>query len=278
MTRAGGFDPRRGRLVTLPRVLAWGTAGVLALALVTWTPLSPLSLVRADALLALGRAEEAGALYEQIGLRCVDRGVRREAWMRAQLVWVVDAPDRLRARTCAQQVIQDDEAAPALRALAWERLGRLLETSFQWPEEAAGAWRMAYETAPDDPRAGDRLVASAWIMTEAGHADEAHAVWDRVARRFEAHRAEARLAQADILFSKGRLGQAREAYKAAGEAAVIEADRALAREGEELVLERMERLRSALSALEERDLPAELRERLERAEREPMHASDDGGQ
>lgn len=271
-------DPRtRRRLLTWPRLLGWGLVLGLAAFLVGWTPLSPLALSRADVLVAAGRFEEAGQLYEQVGLRNLVAEVRREGWMRATLVWMTDHRDPLRARTCAQQILQDAEATDAQRALAWERLGRLLAGPLARPEEAAGAWRMAYETAPEDPQAGERLVASARVMTEAGHADEAHAVWEKVARRFEQHRAEARLAQADILLAKGRLGQAREAYKGAIEAAQIEADKALASEGREVVEERMERLRTALSALEARDLPPELKARLEKAERAPAHEIQDAG-
>lgn len=271
------MDDQRRRLLTWPRVVGWGAVLGLGLFLVVWTPLSPLALTRADVLLALGRAGEAGELYEQVGLRNVLPELRREGWMRAALVWMVDQPDPLRARTCVQQVLQDAEAPEAQRALAWERLGRLLGGPLARADEAAGAWRMAYETAPDDPSAGLRLVNSARVMTEAGHSDEAHAVWERVARRFAEHRTEAKLAQADILLSKGRLGQAREAFKAAQEAAEVEADKALASEGREVVEERMERLKTALSALESRDLPPDLRARLEKAERAPAHEIQDAG-
>lgn len=263
------LDPRSVRSWLTPgRVLAWGTVTVLLAWLLVGSPLSPVSETRASALLAGGRAVEAGELYERIALYHPLPEVRWRSWMNASMVWMVDAKDPNRARSCLMYLIESD--APAdVRAAAWDRLAWLLAGPLNQASEASNAWKMAYEADEDAERAGFRLASSARAMTEAGHADEAYAIWDKVARRFDDRRAESRLAQAHILLGKGRLGLAQTHFKQVKESEPDAVTEAIAQEGLVAVEERMERLKSTLNQLESRDIPLELRRRIEKAEQNP---------
>ena len=110
------------RLLTVPRILLWGSVLILSAWLAVTSPLSPLALRRAETLLIAGRAVEAADLFERVAVFYPDPDVRVEAWMQAAMIWMVDRPDPHRARSCLLQVIESPHASDALRATAWERL------------------------------------------------------------------------------------------------------------------------------------------------------------
>jgi tetratricopeptide (TPR) repeat protein len=257
------------RLLTVPRILLWGSVLILSAWLAVTSPLSPLALRRAETLLIAGRAVEAADLFERVAVFYPDPDVRVEAWMQAAMIWMVDRPDPHRARSCLLQVIESPHASDALRATAWERLALVLAGPLNQPSEASNAWKMAYDTAPDDPRSTLRLEAAARTMTEAGHPDDAYAMWDKVARHDPDRKAAVKLAQAQILLTKSRLGQAQQHFKAAVEAGDDSPLADLAREGKVAVEDRMERLKSTMIEFESRDIPLELKKRIEAAEKKP---------
>jgi tetratricopeptide (TPR) repeat protein len=99
------------------------------------------------------------------------------------------------------------------RGAAWAELADLLDREIHEPAEAAGAWRLAYESEPEAEAAAARLAASARALTAAGEVEAAFEVWDKVAKRFRPWEARARLAQGNLLLGKGRLRPAAEAFE-----------------------------------------------------------------
>lgn len=264
----GMTDPRSASTITLgkllfpelnrARLVAWGSV-LLLLVIALWrSPVSPFALDRADALLLSGHTQSALAHLDAASRYNPLPGVRDDALMRAAMGWAIDGADDVQARARLLRLIRKPGVSPELRAEAWERLGHLQLTRFDAAEDASSAYRQAFDAAPDAPRADVRLMDAARARLEAGDADGAHHLWERVARRYPAHRARAYIAQAAILFGKGKMHSALDRYEAALKAAEDDASLQVAKLGVAACNDRMGRIEAALAEIEASGIPGDL--------------------
>ena len=251
---------RPGR--SAPRLLLWGAAGALLVTAAWRSPASPLAVQRADVLWHSGDPRGASAHLAAAANQNPLSGVRREALARCAVLARTVLNDFGQARLCLQQLAQDPTASAPERGAAWAELADLLDRELCEPAEAAGAWRLAYESEPEAEAAAERLAASARALTAAGEVESAYEVWDKVAKRFRPWEARARLAQGNLLLGKGRLRPASEAFGAAIDAAPDELTLSLAQDGRAACERRLAHLESALRTMANEDIPEALRKQL----------------
>ncbi|MCB9664846.1 MAG: tetratricopeptide repeat protein [Alphaproteobacteria bacterium] len=237
------------------RVVLW--AGCLATVVgVLWrTPISPVAVDRGDVLYGNGHVRDAVVHWNQVGHWHPLRGVRVRALQRAATVAAVDLGDHGLAREALRTLIEDDGVAGVVRADAWERLGHLEWTGFDDGEAAASAFELAWRAAPEDHRAGERLVQAARARTDASPVNEALKAWERVASRVPADRALARLAQGALLLASGDEAAALQAYDDALTSSEDPALQQAARLGAATCKERLGDLEAALADLDAAELP-----------------------
>jgi tetratricopeptide (TPR) repeat protein len=236
------------------RPIAWFAVGVLG-AFVLWvSPVSPWAISRGDVLAGEGDLERAITHFERVSRFNPWMDVRSEATTRRASLLRVGRDDPLRARLALRSLAEDASLDIHTRALAWEQLGQVLLDGFDDAEGAAAAFRMAYDTAPKDDRAADRLIAVARARESGRDLDEAHHAWDRVARKFPSRRAVARMNQASLLLGRGRVSQALELYEDAMEADGSAEVLAVAELGAKTCRDRLGRIEAALAERDASDL------------------------
>jgi len=180
-------------------------AGTLASALIgaAWLlPHSPVALWRADAVLALQGPLAATLAYDDIARNTPFPGMREIALHRSASLWAADLNDPLQARRRLERII-DSSAPVARRADAMDRLAEIALSAGDL-EEAARASYEAWRLDPKGPRAADRLIRAARLRQETGNTTGAQGLWERVARSFPAHAAEAWISQAELVLAEGR--------------------------------------------------------------------------
>jgi tetratricopeptide (TPR) repeat protein len=251
---------QRGR--SAPRLLLWGAAGVLLVTAAWRSPVSPLAVQRADVLWHTGDPRAAAAHLAAAASQNPLGRVRRMAMARCAVLARTALNDPGQARLCLQQLAQDASASAVERGAAWAELADLLDREIHEPAEAAGAWRLAYESEPEAEAAAARLAASARALTAAGEVEAAFEVWDKVAKRFRPWEARARLAQGNLLLGKGRLRPAAEAFGASIDADPDELTLSLAQDGRKACEQRLAHLESALRTMANEDIPEALRKQL----------------
>lgn len=246
----------RTPLVRRPVRLALWAACLLATVAVLWqSPVSPGAVDHGDVLYGTGQPRQAVAHWNLVGRWHPLRTARVRALQRAATVAAIDLDDRGLARESLRLLLEDEALTGAVKADAWERLGHLEWTSFDDAEAAAAAFDLAWRAAPEDPRAGERLVQAARARTDATPGREALRAWERVATRVPSDKALARLAQGALLLSGGDERAALDAYE---EAMALTKDPALqqaARLGAATCKERLGDLEAALADLDAADLP-----------------------
>lgn len=249
---------RLSSFVPLARPLLWTLVGALTAFVLWWTPVSPLALARGDVLLGQGDPHAAVAHFDRVARLNPIIDLQRAARRRSADIMRTTLRDPLGARLRIRQIAEDADLLAAERAVAWEQLGELLHISFNDAAGAAGAYRMAYDSAPRDERAADRLVASARATESTGELDDAHHAWDRVARKFPDRRADARLSQASLLLGRGRISQALGLFDKALDADPSPTTRAIAERGAQTCKERLGVMETALAELLLPELPPHL--------------------
>ncbi len=257
----------------LVRPVVYGTLALFA-ALVAWrSPLSPLALDRGDVLVGEGAGELAVEHYDRVARFSPWPGLRRAARLRAATVLTVELADPGGARLRLHELVEDPMVQDEALADAWERLGDVLGRGLQAHADAAAAYRMAYDAAPKERLASRRLTAAARALTAAGQADKAHQLWERLARKFPAERAYARLNQAAVMLASGRVSQALDLYEDALDAEASEDQLQVASLGAATCRERLGHLEAALAELGGEELPEHLE--TYRAEQLEERAADD---
>lgn len=241
--------------------MLWSAGFALSLAVAWFSPWSPFALSRADVLLGEGRTSEALTHYDAISRGNPIPWLRHQALRRAAVLWAVDgsSPSEAKARL---ERLAESGAPLAVRAQALEDLGRVLMGDLDRPADASDAFLAAYRLDKDDERAGDRLVEAARSRAADGDLDAAHLLWDRVARRFPAHRALARVSQAGILLGKGQVERALRAFQEAVEHSDDDNLQHVARLGAATCMERLGDLDAAIVEIVSSDLPEDVEEEL----------------
>lgn len=264
--------------LTAPRLLLWGLASALAVGALWRAPVSPVALMRADGLLAEGLPIAAAEHLQRVAQQNPLPAVRRGASERLLTLYLSDLNNPLGARLLLQEMAAEASRAPADRAAMWERLARLLQVRFGEPEEAAGAWRMAWEADRADPKAVWRRVEGLQIMTDIGRGEDVFREWENVQRDAPEARAIALLNLAQIELGRNLFGNARERFRDARAAAPDGSElQRLADEGVELVEKRFALREEALSKAAASDLPAKIRAQLEKAARNAPLGEEEGG-
>jgi hypothetical protein len=266
-----------GPWLTAPRLALWGVASVLAIGALWRAPVSPVALLRADELLAEGLPIAAAVHLQHIAQQNPLPAVRRGASERLLSLYLGDLNNPLGARLLLQDMVGDPARSPSERAAMWERLARLLQVRFDDPEEAAGAWRMAWEADRADPHAVWRRVEGLQIMTDIGRGEDVFREWENVQRDAPEARAVALLNLAQIELGRNLYGNARERFRDARAAAAEGTElQQLADEGVEIVEKRFAMREEALSRAAAADLPAKIRAQLEKASRNAPLGEEEG--
>jgi len=256
----------RGRLV-----LGSIFAGSL-LALMWFSPVSPTAVARADALAQSGETDRALVLYQRVAKYHPMASQRVRARMRSALWYEVELGSAPQAVSLLRQVAEDPSATSGERGRAFAEMGRLFLRSLDDPKQAAAAYQMAYAADPEDPEAGERLMASARTRQTSGALEEAHQAWETVGRRFPLHLAESMIAQGEILLAKGKVAQALERFEGALAVTTDEKMMQLARLGAATCKERLGSIEAAIAELEAADLP----ENLESVRKDAMESRSEG--
>lgn len=202
-----GASGRRARLA--------GVLFVGALGLGAASPLGPFALDRADVLRARGEHEAAYAQLERVARWHPSSSVRAAAHERAARVAQLrlQSPDAARAHLEALVGLQDGDRAA--QAATWHALADLLERDLGDLDDAAAAWRMAYDLDPLAEAAAERLARAARSLESAGRPDDALAAWERLARRVPGEAARAQLSLAALSLAEGDVRRAYDAYREA---------------------------------------------------------------
>lgn len=235
-----------------------GMVGLAILAVVLWmSPMSPVAIGRADALLGQGDAPAAALAYDAVAAHSPWRSARREALYKGALVHALELHDAEGSRKRLRALVRSGDIRRA--AGAWQAIGhlRLAEGRIR---AAAQAFENAWAADPGSPMAADRLELCARAHAEAGQTLSAGRVWERVEREYPERAASALLARAELRLGDGDAEEALELYQRAEEAAEDPAVAAVARLGAATCHERMGELGQALAAIDTLDLPEELLE------------------
>ncbi len=246
----------RWRVLLIALGIALGVGGL-------GSPASPMALGRADAALGRGDPERAAARYDAVARWNPWSEVRRQALRRGAAVWAIELGDRGEARRRMEALVRSGLDA-ATEAAANEQIGEWLREEGQI-EEAARLFAQAYEVAPREEDAPDRLARAAQLLGEIGRHDRAIALWERVSREFPAWRARAALGLADTALAAGATDRALAAYRQAAFTSLDPQVAAVAQLGVSTCLERMGSVEDAQLAADAAELPDDVhRERTNR--------------
>jgi len=235
-------------------------AGVAVLlgvgAAVLWaSPASPTALSRGDALLGKGDPSAAARVYDAVALHSPWRSARTEALYRGAVVYARDLGDTETARTRLHILVEQGDSGRA--AAAWEEIGHLRLDEDQ-PRAAARAFRNAWEVAPDDSRAGQRLALAARARTDAGDLQSADRLWVEVGGVDVSLRGQALLSRAEIHLADGDAEAALGLYEEATRTLHDWDQLTVARLGMVTCLERLGDLEGALATIDGVDLPPDV--------------------
>jgi len=241
---------------------AGGVLGVAALGALLWLlPGSPVTLWRADAALGSHAADQAVALYDDVGQNGWWTTLQTTALRRSAALLSTELAEPAQARERLEHVLAltPFEGHQAERAELRERIGELLLDE----RDLAGAARAYVAAVAADPQgqaAGRRLVLAARTASEAGEAELAAQLWERVAQEHPQHTATARLAQGRAALRAGQTQQAHRLFSQALEHGGGPDLQAAARLGVATCLERLGSLDEAIAEIDLVDLPGEVRE------------------
>jgi tetratricopeptide (TPR) repeat protein len=231
------------------------------------TPVSPLALWQGDARLATVGPVAAVASYDAIARSNPIASVRREALVRSATVWGTDLRDASEARIRLTMFIQQS-SEPGRIAWAWEQIATGWLNGERRPGDAADAFRLAYDAAPDALLARERLERAAHAHTEAGNNKKALATWEQLGDVFPESVALAHIGQGRIYLAKGDTETALTVFDDALETAADQRQASVARLGIATCLERLGNLDGALAELDQAELPG----RVRTARRDAMRA------
>lgn len=240
------------------------TAGctLAALAALWVAPISPLAMSQADLALGRGRPEVAAARYDAVARWTPFRATRAEALRRAAAVYEAELGDHESARARLEQLLE----LPLPDA---ERASRLAEVGDLWAFDrkfarAANALKASVEADPDAAEAAARMVRMARAFGEANLIGKAKRQWAALADEHPPWKSRANLGLAELHLATGEIPQALSLYR---EVAAHGADdeRAIAKLGESVCLERLGDLDQALAAIDGTDLPDGVRRSRERS-------------
>jgi tetratricopeptide (TPR) repeat protein len=240
------------------RKVAWALVGVLAVAALWFSPLSPVALERGDVLVGSGEARAAVRHYERVGRWHPLASVRVAADLRAATIAAIDLHDARTAREHLRRVAGAVGVDPVVKAAALEQLGQLAWNRLDDPGEAADALQLAHDLAPVGPDADRRLVLAARARTESGDVKAALKAWDRVARQSPSQRALARVSAASLLLGQGDPGSALSSFEEAVAIATDPDVAQIARLGAATCKERLGDEEGALDDLAAADLPGQV--------------------
>jgi len=235
-----------------------GALGLLALVVVFWwSPVSPVAIGQADALLGQGDASAAAQAYDRVAAHSPWRRVRQEALYKGALVYALELRDAEGSRERLTRLVRSGQTHRT--ADAWQAIGHLRLDQGDM-RAAAQAFENAWAADSASPRAVDRLELCARARAEGGQILAAERIWKRVERDYVERSATALLARAELRLAEGDADGALALYQRAEKAAVDLNVASVARLGAATCLERMGDLDQALAAIDSLDLPDELLE------------------
>jgi TolA-binding protein len=232
--------------------------GLSALVVVLWfSPVSPVAIGRADALLGQGDALAAAQAYDRVAKQNPWRRLRQEALYKGALVYALELRDSEGSRDRLMRLVRQGDTRRA--AEAWQAIGhlRLDEGDIR---AAAQAFENAWAVDPAAPVAADRLELCARSRAEGGQTMAADRIWQRVEQEYPERSATALLARGEMRLAEGDVEGALDLYQRAEKAAADGDVAVVARLGAATCLERMGDLDQALVAIDSLDLPDELLE------------------
>ncbi|WP_158633311.1 tetratricopeptide repeat protein [Tautonia sociabilis] len=152
-----------------------------------------------DALDRLSEGFPSSVVLGPTRLRIAEQAMAEERWDRAESLF--------------RAVAEDEDAEPALRARAWSGLGWSLRGKGRL-EEAAEAFALLIDLAPDDPMAEEAGLARGQALRELGKTDEALAAFSWVVEHApdSGSAPKADLERARLLVDAGRPGEAAAIY------------------------------------------------------------------
>lgn len=239
-----------------PRILAWGAVVALAATVIWASPVSPLAVSQADVLYGRGRPYDALMAYDHVGRWNPWSKLRLSADERAATIAAVDLNDPGLSRVYLERILGERAASAQAKANAWERVGHVAWTTENHPEEAAGAFQMAYKLDMLAPQAERRLIAEARARNDAGTLAPALAAWERVAQKLPDQVGLARVNQASLLLAHGETRDALTTYEQVAATTTDPTLLQVAKMGAATCKERLGDVAAALADLGDADLPS----------------------
>lgn len=248
----------------------------IALLAATWyAPVSPLAMSQADLALGHGRPEVAAARYDAVARWTPFPATRAEALRRAAAVYETELGDHDTARARLETLLD-------LPLSDGERAERLAQVGDLWLHQrrfarGAQALKASVEADPDAADAAERMDRVARALGEAQLTGKAKRQWSALRDEHPPWKWRANLGLAELHLASGEAQEALALYRDVAVHGAPE-ERAIAKLGESVCLERLGDLDSALAAIDGTDLPDSVRRSRERSlqARQAWSASTEG--
>ncbi len=247
-----------------PVPLRWlsfvGTA--LALGVLWVAPVSPAAMSRADVALGQGDPARAARIYDAVGRWCPWRATRVEALRRAAAVHGAELNHPAGARARLEALLRE-ELSPRERAdvLAWLGQVHLQERRFA---RAARVLERAVQMDPDAAEAAQRTAWAARAWDGAGEQGRAERAWRALIEDHPAWRARARLGLAELYLGRRQPERALPLFQQVALDGLPD-EQSAAHLGVSVCLEQLGELDRAVAAIDEAELPEDVRRRRAQA-------------
>lgn len=219
-------------------------------------PVSPLAMSQGDVALGQGAPVRAARVYDAVATWTPFDATRAEALRRAAAVHAGELNDPRGSRQRLETLLAEDLTAPE-RAQVLDRVGRLWLQE-RWPGKAAASFQMAVAVDPESPDVAARMAYAARAYGEAGRVDDANEQWTRLAEEHPGWRGRANLGRAELALAGRRVTAALALFEDVVEHGLPE-EQAAARLGISVCLEKLGDLDSALVAIDQAELPEDVR-------------------